>query len=95
MKKSILIRIIFCSFAVLTSLNLSAGGVDSDNASTTTNEVRANTDTRNMPTNESTNLAEMNDAEDNNYSWIGLLGLLGLVGFFKKDRSDINKTVTR
>ena len=95
MKKSILIRIIFCSFAVLTSLNLSAGAVDSDNASATTNEVRANTEARNLPTNESTYLAEMNVAEDNNYSWIGLLGLLGLVGFFKKDRTDINKTVNR
>lgn len=94
MKNTLLIRIFFCSFALFTSLNLNAGAVDSDNDSTTTNVVSPNSEEGNMSTNKSTNLADKDD-DENNYSWIGLLGLLGLAGFFKKDRNDINKTLNR
>lgn len=96
MKNTLLIRIVFCSFALFTSLNLNAGAVDSDNDSTTTNVVSPNSEEENMSTNKSTNLTDKDDVDDeNNYSWIGLLGLLGLAGFFKKDRNDINKTLNR
>lgn len=95
MKKSILIPVVFCSFAVFTSLNSQAGGVGSDNGNSTTNAISTNSEARNMSTKESINLTDRQDGEDNDYSWIGLLGLLGLAGFLKKDRHDINKTANR